>query len=84
MEQKGQWQRAALRLNAAAEDGAWYRLPLVSFTIWATWPSCSILRAHFFGMRRSLLREARRQRNRLCVREGDCLAICCSCGGRHD
>ena len=30
MEQKGQWQRAAVRLKAAAEDGACYRLPLVS------------------------------------------------------
>eukprot|EP00439_Symbiodinium_sp_Y106_P039491 s1288_g4.t2 len=33
MEQKGQWQRAALRLNAAAEDGAWYRLRAVSATV---------------------------------------------------
>ncbi|CAE7564753.1 EMB2745 [Symbiodinium sp. CCMP2456] len=30
MEQKGQWQRAAVRLNAAAEDGACYRLRAVS------------------------------------------------------
>ncbi|CAE7918299.1 MRL1, partial [Symbiodinium necroappetens] len=32
MEQKGQWQRAAVRLKAAAEDGACYRLRAVSAT----------------------------------------------------